>query len=140
MESFEPFLRSTEIVDWCHPAVHAKAQELSSGSADLLETARRCFEWVRDKIQHSNDFHRNPVTCSASEALLAGTGYCYAKSHLLAALLRANIPPRRPLEFCSAAAGRRREAPPKPRQRIEARPRFAGCAVRVAQSALGVID
>src|SRR3984957_19776410 len=90
MESFEPFLRSTEIVDWCHPAVHAKAQELSSGSADLLETARRCFEWVRDKIQHSNDFHRNPVTCSASEALLAGTGYCYAKSHLLAALLRAN--------------------------------------------------
>ena len=93
MESFEPFLRSTEIVDWSHPAVHAKAQELSLGSADPLETARRCFEWVRDKIQHSNDFHRNPVTCSASEALLAGTGYCYAKSHLLAALLRANYVP-----------------------------------------------
>ena len=93
MELFEPFLRSTEIVDWSHPAVQAKAQELSLGSADPLETARRCFEWVRDKIQHSNDFHRNPVTCSASEALLAGTGYCYAKSHLLAALLRANYVP-----------------------------------------------
>jgi transglutaminase-like putative cysteine protease len=93
MESFEPFLRSTEIVDWSHPAVHAKAQELSSGAANPLETARRCFEWVRDKIQHSSDFHRNPVTCSASEALLAGTGYCYAKSHLLAALLRANNVP-----------------------------------------------
>jgi transglutaminase-like putative cysteine protease len=30
------------------------------------------------------------VTCSASEALAAGTGYCFAKSHLLAAVLRAN--------------------------------------------------
>jgi len=30
------------------------------------------------------------VTCSASEVLRVGSGYCYAKSHLLAALLRAN--------------------------------------------------
>jgi transglutaminase-like putative cysteine protease len=93
MESFEQFLRSTEIVDWSHSAVHAKARELSLGSADPVETARRCFEWVRDTIEHSSDFHRNPVTCTASEALLAGTGYCYAKSHLLAALLRANNVP-----------------------------------------------
>jgi transglutaminase-like putative cysteine protease len=90
MESFEPFLRSTEVVDWAHPAVFAKSKELSAGAANPVETARRCFEWVRDRIQHSSDFHRNPVTCSASETLLAGTGYCYAKSHLLAALLRAN--------------------------------------------------
>ena len=32
----------------------------------------------------------NPVTCKASEVLIKKTGYCYAKSHLLAALLRAN--------------------------------------------------
>jgi transglutaminase-like putative cysteine protease len=36
------------------------------------------------------DFRRNPVTSKASDVLLHGTGYCYAKSHLLAALLRAN--------------------------------------------------
>src|SRR5690606_27049407 len=30
------------------------------------------------------------VTCRASDVLLHATGYCYAKSHLLAALLRAN--------------------------------------------------
>jgi len=90
MESFEPFLRSTEVIDWPHPAVSAKARELSLDAAERVQIARRCFEWVRDEIQHSNDFHRNPVTCSASETLLAGTGYCYAKSHLLAALLRAN--------------------------------------------------
>ena len=32
----------------------------------------------------------NPVTCRASDVLHHKTGYCYAKSHLLAALLRAN--------------------------------------------------
>jgi transglutaminase-like putative cysteine protease len=90
MQSADPFLRSTAVIDWSHPAVLAQSAELAAGTASPVETARRCFEWVRDHIQHSNDFHRNPVTCTASEALLAGTGYCYAKSHLLGALLRAN--------------------------------------------------
>jgi transglutaminase-like putative cysteine protease len=86
----EQFLESTEIIDWSHPSVLAKARELSKGATDAQQTARRCFEWVRDEIQHSSDFKRNPVTCCASEVLAAKTGYCYAKSHLLAALLRAN--------------------------------------------------
>jgi transglutaminase-like putative cysteine protease len=84
------FLRHTEIIDWTHPAVRSQAKQLSSATSGALETAQRCFEWVRDEIQHSIDFRRNPVTCSASEVLLSGTGFCYAKSHLLAALLRAN--------------------------------------------------
>ena len=52
--------------------------------------AQRCFEFVRDQIKHSWDHRLNPVTCKASSVLEHGTGYCYAKSHLLAALLRAN--------------------------------------------------
>jgi transglutaminase-like putative cysteine protease len=91
------FLRDTQIIDYTHPAVRAKAQQLSSGTTGPLETAQRCFKWVRDEIQHSVDFRRNPVTCSASEVLLSGTGFCYAKSHLLAALLRAN---EIPVGFC----------------------------------------
>lgn len=86
----EEFLRATEIIDWTHPAVLSKAKELSYGGANVKEIAERCFLWVRDYVQHSIDFRRNPVTCSASEALICGTGFCYAKSHLLAALLRAN--------------------------------------------------
>jgi transglutaminase-like putative cysteine protease len=87
---FEAFLRPTEIIDWLHSAVRAKTTELAARSPSQMDTAKRCFEFVRDQIQHSSDFQRNPVTCSASEALLHGTGYCYAKSHLLAALLRAS--------------------------------------------------
>ncbi|HEY6464954.1 MAG TPA: transglutaminase family protein [Candidatus Acidoferrales bacterium] len=90
MQPLDLFLRATEIVDWQNPAVFAKSRELASGAPDQTEVARRCFEWVRDDIQHSSDFHRNPVTCVASDVLKEGTGYCYAKSHLLAALLRAN--------------------------------------------------
>ncbi len=36
------------------------------------------------------DAQQNPVTLRASEVPSQGTGYYYAKSHLLAALLRAN--------------------------------------------------
>ena len=86
----EPFLKSTEIIDWQKPSVRTKALELAEGASGESEIARRCFEWVRDNIQHSADYKRNPVTCAASEVLAHGTGYCYAKSHLLAALLRAN--------------------------------------------------
>jgi hypothetical protein len=45
---------------------------------------------VRDEIAHAGDHEIDPVTCSASEVLALGSGFCYAKSHLLAALLRAN--------------------------------------------------
>jgi transglutaminase-like putative cysteine protease len=86
----EPFLAATGVIDWRDPAILSRARELSRGISDPCEVARRCFEWVRDNIQHSGDFQRNPVTCSASEVLAAGTGYCFAKSHLLAALLRAS--------------------------------------------------
>lgn len=84
------FLQASQVIDWTHPDVMSKAKELSSSVTRPEDIARRCFEWVRDEIQHSFDFKRNPVTCCASEVLWAKTGYCYAKSHLLAALLRAN--------------------------------------------------
>ncbi len=86
----QDYLEATEIIDWEHPAVLAQAQALASGSSNKQETARRCFKWVRDKILHSWDYRLNPVTCTASEVLEARSGFCYAKSHLLAALLRAN--------------------------------------------------
>jgi len=54
------------------------------------QVARSCFEFVRDEIKHSWDYQSDPVTCIASDVLQYGTGFCYAKSHLLAALLRAN--------------------------------------------------
>ena len=86
----EQYLNVSEWIDWQHPAVLGKAQELAAGLSDKTAIARRCFEFVRDQIRHSWDYRQNPVTCMASDVLEYKTGYCYAKSHLLAALLRAN--------------------------------------------------
>lgn len=81
------YLLSTETIDWRHPSVVQQAQRLSAGSP--VETARRAFEFVRDEVQHSGDCQLNPVTWRASDVLAHRTGFCYAKSHLLAALWRA---------------------------------------------------
>jgi transglutaminase-like putative cysteine protease len=78
------------VVDWFHPDVQTLAWCLAGGERDAVEVARRCFEWVRDDVRHSVDAGHSVVTCTASEVLHHRTGFCYAKSHLLAALLRAN--------------------------------------------------
>jgi transglutaminase-like putative cysteine protease len=91
------FLASTDVVNWYHPDVQTAAWFLAAGESDSVTIAKRCFEWVRAEIQHCMDFQRTEVTCRASEVLTHGTGFCYAKSHLLAALLRAN---RIPAGFC----------------------------------------
>lgn len=85
-----PYLSASRYIDFDHPGVAAEAKALAHGAADELALVQRCFEFVRDEIRHSHDFKLNPVTCKASDVLWHGTGYCYAKSHLLAALLRAN--------------------------------------------------
>jgi transglutaminase-like putative cysteine protease len=84
------YLQPSKWIDFDHPAVAAKAQELAAVCVAEEDIVRNCFVFVRDAIQHSLDFRRNPITCKASDVLIHGTGYCFAKSHLLAALLRAN--------------------------------------------------
>lgn len=85
-----PFLAASQYIDFHHPDVAALAQTLSANAVSEHALIQRCFEFVRDEIKHSWDYRLNPVTCKASDVLRHGTGYCYAKSHLLAALLRAN--------------------------------------------------
>ncbi|MBI9075552.1 MAG: transglutaminase family protein [Desulfatibacillum sp.] len=87
------YLRSTDIIDWRAPAVFRQARDLGKNAFGPVEIARICFEWVRDTISHSGDAQSPVTTCRASEVLEASTGWCFAKSHLLAALLRANSIP-----------------------------------------------
>lgn len=84
------YLNSSNIIDFDDPSVAAKARELAKGCNSDTEIAKRCFEFVRDAIRHTGDAGEGITTCSASEVLEHRTGWCYAKSHLLAALLRAN--------------------------------------------------
>ena len=84
------YLDPSKYIDFGHPEVASLARSLAEGTSTEHSLVQRCFEFVRDEVRHSSDFKLNPVTCKASDVLLHRTGYCYAKSHLLAALLRAN--------------------------------------------------
>ncbi|MGB7789311.1 transglutaminase-like domain-containing protein [Methanoregula sp.] len=84
------YLEPSSVIDFDHPVVARKTRELAVGCTTDREIAERCFLFVRDQILHSWDHKKNPVTLTASDVLRHGTGFCYAKSHLLAALLRAN--------------------------------------------------
>ncbi|MGZ5201850.1 MAG: transglutaminase-like domain-containing protein [Telluria sp.] len=84
------YLSASKYIDFDDPDVLSAARSLGAPATSEADLVRACFEFVRDEIRHSVDFKLNPVTCKASDVLRFKTGYCYAKSHLLAALLRAN--------------------------------------------------
>lgn len=84
------FLQETNIIDYLNREIQKLAIELSASCTTDIEIAKNCFEYVRDNIHHSGDYKDDITTCKASDVLKYKTGWCYAKSHLLAALLRAN--------------------------------------------------
>ena len=86
----QPFLCATEIIDFHESAVWSTAKAFAKDTRSDTEIARNCFAFVCDEIRHSGDHRDDVTTCKASEVLRYQTGWCYAKSHLLAALLRAN--------------------------------------------------
>jgi transglutaminase-like putative cysteine protease len=83
------YLAADEVIDHHHPVVRATAARLAAEATDSYEYARAAYEFVRDAIPHSADSGDLRVTWRASDVLALGTGICYAKSHALAALLRA---------------------------------------------------
>ncbi len=88
-QNLNDYLASDVVVDWKTAEVRQKALDLTRSLAGEVNKVRCLYEWVRDAIPHSNDAGLDIVTCTASEVLRHGTGICFAKSHLLAALLRA---------------------------------------------------
>lgn len=95
--TLDDYLTCTGIVDFDHPKINSEALRLASQSGSSQELIKNAYEFVRDAIAHSVDVVGTMVTCKASEVLIAKEGLCFAKSHLLAALLRCNDIP---VGFC----------------------------------------
>ncbi len=87
-KDLDDYLENTEIIDWENPAVKRAGLEISAGCHTEVTRAKVLFEWVRDQVRHSKDAGHEIVTCRATDVLEHRTGICYAKSHLLAALMR----------------------------------------------------
>ena len=82
------YLGSDAVVESAHPEVVALSKWLRAGRPDDASFARAAFEWVRDNVAHSYDAADPRVTLTASQVLAERVGLCYAKAHLLAAILR----------------------------------------------------
>lgn len=82
------YLKEIDTVNFSHPLIKEIANDLFNNEQTEIEKVKNAFEYVRDKISHSWDIQSTKVTCKASEVLKDKEGICYAKSNLLAALLR----------------------------------------------------
>ena len=84
----DKYLKADEVIDYGNKAIMELADKLFEKANTELDFIKMAFEFVRDNIYHSADINKDVITCNASEVLNAGHGICFAKSHLLAALLR----------------------------------------------------
>lgn len=87
-DNIDEYLKRDDIVDYENVNIIQLADSLWCNADGNVDYIKKAYEFVRDNISHSADINEDLLTCSASEVLAAGHGICFAKSHLLAALLR----------------------------------------------------
>ena len=87
-EILDDYLQELEEVNFSDSTIQTLIKKLFSPKQTEIEKVHIAFNFVRDDIAHSWDIQSKIVTCSASEVLKQKQGICYAKSNLLAALLR----------------------------------------------------
>lgn len=78
-------------------AIQKQTNSLTGHLNHEVEKAQTLLEWVRDEIPHTKDIQKEIVTCSSIDVFSAGTGICFAKSHLLASMMRIT---KIPCGFC----------------------------------------
>lgn len=89
-DEIDKYLEYSRYINWQDESVLQKARQLASASDDNIELIKRTYHFVRDDIKHSWDIQDRRITISATDVLREKVGICWAKSNLLAALLRAN--------------------------------------------------
>ncbi|UOZ08342.1 transglutaminase domain-containing protein [Amycolatopsis sp. WQ 127309] len=83
------YLAADAVVDHDHPSIRERADALRTLTDSPAGYAEAAFRFVRDDVDHVVDAADPRVTWRASDVLRERVGICYAKAHLLAALLRA---------------------------------------------------
>ncbi|MGN0654935.1 MAG: transglutaminase family protein [Oscillospiraceae bacterium] len=87
-DNITEYLKQDDVIDFGNETIIQLADSLYINADSKIEYLKAAYEFVRDKVLHSADINEDIITCSASEVLKAKHGICFAKSHLLAALLR----------------------------------------------------
>lgn len=87
-QSLDAYLQPSPYIDYLNPQIQTLILSLCDEKESEIDRISSAFEYVRDQIKHSYDIKNWEVTRKASEVLEKKHGICYAKSQLLAALLR----------------------------------------------------
>ena len=89
VNNLKEYLAPSQVIDYNIENIQNIAKKLAANiENDDIHLAKTVYEYVRDEISHSFDINSDTVTCNASDVLKYKQGICYAKSHLLAAILR----------------------------------------------------
>lgn len=91
--NIDEYLREDSVIDYGDEIITKLADALYREADNDVEYIKKAYEFVRDNVSHSADINEDVLTCSASEVLKERHGICFAKSHLLAALLRCKCIP-----------------------------------------------
>lgn len=86
--NIDEYLKHDNEIDYDNEAITELADTLFKRANNEIDFIKSAYEFVRDNISHSADINEDKITYTASEVLRSGHGICFAKSHLLAALLR----------------------------------------------------
>lgn len=87
-ENLNEYLSFSAVIDFDSELVKSTAGMLQNTEMNEIDYVKKVYEYVRDEFPHSFDINGSEVSCSASDVIKYRHGICYAKSHLLAAILR----------------------------------------------------
>lgn len=89
-QEMEDYLKEVPpAIQFTTPLIQKEIEAITSQADSSKERAKLAFEFARDKIQHSFDSEAcRVVTVNAEETVGQKEGICFAKSHVLASLLR----------------------------------------------------
>jgi hypothetical protein len=95
------YLAESDIINFSNFEIVALCKKLTKNCHSDVDIVKVCFEYVRDEVRHVADYKdkvdNELTTYIASDVLKYKMGWCFSKSHLLAALLRYN---KIPTGFC----------------------------------------
>ena len=87
------YLECSEVIDCINTEIQEISQNLAQSADNEIEMVRGVYVFVMDEINHSSDVGETRITYMSSDVLKYKHGLCFAKSHLLAAILRnLNVP------------------------------------------------
>ena len=76
------------VIQFHTPLIQEEINFIKSQASSDLDRAKMAFEIARDEIAHNFDTQSDNIVVNAEDVLRSKEGICFAKSHLLASLLR----------------------------------------------------